>query len=74
MKITLESTDRVVEVNGVSARVWEGRTERGIAVTAIIPRIAVKVGADASQFEAELKECAPLVSRMPDAWPSRFVL
>lgn len=28
MKMTIESTDRLIEVNGTQARVWQGATER----------------------------------------------
>jgi hypothetical protein len=58
MKITLESTTRVVTIEnvGIEARVWEGTTERGVRVIALIPRLAVKKDQDISQFEAELKE------------------
>jgi hypothetical protein len=41
MKISLESTDQVVSLNGVPARVWYGTTEGGIDVHAFITRIAV---------------------------------
>jgi hypothetical protein len=41
MKITLESTAKIVEFNGLPARIWEGKTEGGIACHAFITRIAV---------------------------------
>ena len=41
MKITLEQTSQMVDVNGVTCRVWEGETEKGIKISALIPRIAV---------------------------------
>jgi len=73
VKITLESTTKIVEVNGVPCRMWEGHTESGIAVHAFITRIAVHKNADASQFERELQECRP---PSPDvqAYPRRIVL
>ena len=40
MKVTLESTTKIVELNGVQARIWEGTTEGGIRVHAFITRIA----------------------------------
>jgi len=73
VKVTLESTTKVVHVDGVPARIWEGQTESGIAVHAFITRIAVHKDADASQFERELQECrAP----SPDvqAYPARIIL
>jgi hypothetical protein len=56
MKITIESTGKIVQVNGVPAR-WEGRTDSGIPVHCFVTRIAVHNDADHSQFERELQEC-----------------
>lgn len=60
MKITLESTREIVNVNGARARVWEGETERGVKIVAFITRIAVRSDADNSQFELE-EHRAPLI-------------
>jgi hypothetical protein len=59
MKITIESTSKMVTLNGVPARIWEGRTESGILVHCYVTRIAVARDADNSEFERELKEHAP---------------
>jgi hypothetical protein len=64
MKITIESTTKIVEVNGVPARVWEGKTDTGIELHCFVTRIAVNKTDDASQFEKELLECRP--PRNPD--------
>jgi hypothetical protein len=54
MKMTLESTPKMVMVrevgakDGVECRVWEGETARGTRVTALITRIDVQ---DGSEFE-----------------------
>lgn len=56
MKVILENTDKIVELNGVPARVWEGETDSGIKVHAFITRIAVHKSEDTSQFERELQE------------------
>jgi ribosomal protein S12 methylthiotransferase accessory factor YcaO len=56
--MTIESTTRLVAINGVPARVWQGTSERGVPVVCCITRIAVAEGDDNSQFEAELKEHA----------------
>jgi hypothetical protein len=73
MKITLESTTRIVNANGIDMRVWEGTTESGIQIQALIPRIAAYKDSDLSQFEAELKEQkAP--SAAVAAFPLRMVL
>lgn len=70
MKITLEQTSQIVNVDGVEARIWEGKTESGIPLTAFITRVAVSAEDDYAQFERELKsQRAPTVY-----WPLRMVL
>lgn len=32
MKITVESTDKIVHLDGVPARIWDGETSTGIKV------------------------------------------
>lgn len=60
MKVTLESTDKIVELslNGqtLPARVWEGQTANGIRCHAYVTRIACDLLADAAEFERDLKE------------------
>jgi hypothetical protein len=56
MKITIESTTKLVTLNGVPARIWEGRSESGVKCHAYVTRIAVAEGEDQSAFEHELKE------------------
>lgn len=73
MKITIESTTKIVKANGVDCRVWEGETERGVKVICLIPRIAVKEDQDTSQFEAELQEMrAPSIDAA--VYPLRMIL
>jgi hypothetical protein len=58
MKITIESTTKVVELNGgIPARIWEGQTESGIPIHCFITRVGVAEDQDCTQFERELKEC-----------------
>lgn len=59
MKIILESTTEIVNVNGVPARVWEGKTEKGIPCFAFITRMGVHKEADTVEFERDLQECRP---------------
>jgi hypothetical protein len=73
MKLTIENTPRIVEVNGVPARVWEGETESGIKVQCLITRVAVHKSQDCSQFESELQETLPPRSE-ENAFPLRMVL
>jgi hypothetical protein len=74
MIVHLESTDKIVHLNGVPARVWEGHTETGIACHALITRIAVHKDLDASQFERELQECRPVSPEVNGVYPTRMVL
>ena len=70
MKITLQSTARLVRVNGAPARVWEGKTEAGIPIAALVTQVVVDdVGDPArlAEFERDLNEHAepsPEVLRM----------
>lgn len=58
MKITIENTDKIVELNGVPARIWEGATDSGVPVTCFITRIVPRTHDDAvnAQFADELRE------------------
>lgn len=79
MKITLESTSKIVQVVPVSGaaavpcRVWEGETASGIKVQALIPRIAASANSDLSQFDAELRETGAPWPDL-DMFPLRMVL
>jgi hypothetical protein len=73
MKITIESTDKVVKLNGVPARVWEGKTSTGIPMHCFITRVAVAAVEDTSVFEQELQEhAAP--SPAIDFYPARMII
>jgi hypothetical protein len=74
MKITIESTTKIVSLDGVQARVWEGHTESGIAVHCFITRIGVQRGLDTSQFERELEEQRPPSALIDATYPARMVL
>jgi hypothetical protein len=74
MRITIESTSRIVHVNGVPARVWQGATENGVAIVCMVTRVAVAKDADSSQLEAELVEHAPPRAEAVEAFPLRMVL
>lgn len=78
MRVTLESTTRIIECSTgdgatFQARVWEGVTERGVKVQALIPRIAAHKDQDFTQFEAELKEQAAPSAEVC-AFPLRLIL
>ena len=73
MKIMLESTTKLVIANGIECRVWEGESERGVKVAALIPRISVRREYDCAQFELELREHrAPTPES--EAFPARMIL
>jgi hypothetical protein len=78
MKVTLESTKKIVELatpqGTVPARIWEGHTETGIPVHAYITRIAAPAeGADLSQFDRELQEHSSPTPAV-EAIPLRLIL
>jgi hypothetical protein len=73
MTITISSTTKVVSLNGVDARVWEGETERGVPIHCFVTRIGVARDQDASQFEQELTEMRS-PSPEVEAIPLRMIL
>ena len=73
MNITMHSTTKVVTLNGVPARVWEGTTESGIQVHCFVTRIAVERDLDTTQFEKELQEHQPPSPEI-ESIPLRMIL
>jgi len=79
MRVTLESTEQIVELQTPSgiipARLWEGETAGGVRCHAFITRIAVHRLLDASQFERELLEQhAPVSPDLRGVYDARLVL
>ena len=69
MKATIESTTRMVQVNGVPARIWEGRTESGIEIILYVALVAHAADAPPTEFEKELrimKDPSPKADAVPD--------
>lgn len=56
MKITIESTPKIIEADDLRLRVWEGHTESGTPVICFILQVAVLRELDCSDFERELIE------------------
>ena len=63
MKITIESTEKIVELENegtgiVPARVWEGKTENGCPVHVFVTRISPQTfdPKHLEQFERDLEE------------------
>lgn len=73
MKITIESTDKIVTVNDVPARIWEGQTDSSIPVHCYVTRIAVAKGEDTRVFEAEPQKHRP-PSADVQAIPLRMII
>ena len=59
MKIQIEATDKLTQIDGVPVRLWEGVTELGTKCKVFVHRIAVHKTEDCSQFEQELAELLP---------------
>ena len=78
MKAQIESTTKLVTlvVNGheVSARIWEGHTENGVACHFFITRVAVSNDLDQSQFAAELQEHRLPSRAVERAYDARLIL
>jgi hypothetical protein len=81
MKITIESTTKVVKVGDpagtlVEARIWEGTTEDGIPVHVFITRLAPTIPIDdprQKRFQEQLQEKrAP--SAAVECYPARMIL
>lgn len=82
MKITIESTDKVIHfevgVAAVPARIWEGHTADGTPVFCFITRIAPSIPepippAIAAEFARSLQETKP-PSPIARAIDMRFIL
>jgi hypothetical protein len=68
LKVTLHSTTKIVHLNGVPARIWEGHTFSGIPVHCYITRVAVAHEQDATEFEQSLQDHAapsPEIATIP---------
>lgn len=57
MVIILENTSTIIQLNGMPARVWQGATNTGVQITALITGIAPDNAKDFAQCERELKIC-----------------
>lgn len=78
MKVHLEPTSKIVEIttehgDTVPGRVWQGRTEFGVEVVAVITRIATSTENDQEEFQATLMPQPPSQAAI-EAFPARMVL
>jgi hypothetical protein len=74
MLIILKNTDKIIDVNGIKSRLWEGKTDTGIFISCLIIRIAVNAKADQTEFDQELIECRPPSPEADRAFPVRLVV
>jgi len=79
MKVTLESTTKIVELrsrNGavLQARIWEGVTEKGVPVHAFITRVACHKDLDNGELERDLREHKPPSDDIGRAYDLRFFI
>lgn len=44
MKISIEPTSKIVEMDGVPVRIWEGASDEGMPVVVFIARVSVPDG------------------------------
>lgn len=54
MKATIESTEEIMELNGLPVRIWKGKTEKGVECTMYIPLIQVSVDENVEEFDRDL--------------------
>jgi hypothetical protein len=74
MKVQIESTTKIVHLNGVPARIWEGITDSGIKIHCYITRVAIdKDEKRIDEFEKELKSQIPPSAEI-EAIPMRMIL
>ncbi len=76
MKVTLESTTKIIEVRGTQVRIWEGVTENGIPCYAAIALIAHHKDDDHrnEEFVRDLAEQKEPSERAIQAFDPRFVI
>lgn len=58
MKIEIEPTGTIQEVNGQRCRIWEGKTDKGVPVKAWVATVSPQTRDEAvnAQFARDLKE------------------
>lgn len=80
MKVTIQPTTKIVVVDGIQARVWEGTTEAGIPVALIVSRITPMIDPDVEESKSTIKEFSESLKQVqpPSAevqmWPLRLIL
>lgn len=54
MHLLLESTDKIVDVDGAQCRVWTGVTRDGVQCVAFVRRVAVRGDQPRDDFDRDL--------------------
>ncbi len=76
MKLSIEPTSKIVTLNGVPARIWEGRADDGTPVHVFVARVGVPADEPAEvleRFEQALEVVRPPSAEVK-AYPARLVL
>lgn len=73
MVITIYPTSKIVTINGMEARIWEGKTAKGTPLDLCTVHVRVRPDFDQTEFEAELKN-ASAPSEEVEAIPNRLRL
>ncbi|BBK44156.1 hypothetical protein STVA_41760 [Allostella vacuolata] len=63
MKLTIESTPTIVDLNGASARLWQGRSDTGVPVTAYVTALAVPEGRPPQDYDEFERDCLRVIER-----------
>jgi hypothetical protein len=74
MKVQMESTDLIGEVNGVPARIWEGVTESGVPFMAFVTRVMVHKDHSQTEFDSEVRASPPPQQATVHPIPLRLVI
>jgi hypothetical protein len=59
MKVTIEMTDELVDIDGVLCRIWTGHEENGVPVRVYVHRLAVPLELPQERFKRELVAMEP---------------
>lgn len=68
MKITIESTTKVIFINNIATRIWEGETEDGTKIHCYISQIAANENVNVAKFYNDIsnsKTPSPEVEAIP---------
>ncbi len=73
MKVTAESTAKIIELNGVPARVWYARTESDVECFLFVTLVAVANEEEQGEFGAAFQKLRAPIADI-DAFPLRLFM